>query len=178
MTEASAQTIQASSDTIQELRSIAERHIREIQEEKEQEEREDLRRLEELQHYARPRRREKIAKTTTTMSTTASKMRSAHDVLDRMHWDDSLDASKFTIGYLERFTGIKEIPASSWVSEFTEEEWIPQHRIKYFKQRNDNGEQVTVWDREKRIDRIFGSGLTNLEEAKVCSRDRGVVLAQ
>ena len=193
MAEMSAQHLDIPSDTIQQLRSIAERHLREIQEEKLQEEKDELRSLEDLQHYARPRRREKTAKVPLTMSTTAPKMRSAQgrsvaivgwllfmfplpDVLDRLQWDDSLDASKFTIGYLERFAGIKEIPATSWVTDSTEEEWIPQHRIKYFKQKNDNGEQVTVWDREKRIDRIFGSGLTDLEEG--CLRDGGVVLTQ
>ncbi|KAK4938339.1 hypothetical protein LTR10_021223 [Elasticomyces elasticus] len=178
MAEASARTVKAPSDTVQELRSIAERHLREIKEEKEQEEKDNLRRSEELQRYARPRWREKTAKAPTTMSATAPKMRSAQDVLDRLHWDDCLDASKFTIGYLERFSGIKEIPASSWVSEFTEEEWIPQHRIKYFKQNNVAGDQVTVWDREKRIDKIFGSGLTELQEANVCSKDGSVDLAQ
>lgn len=44
-----------------------------------------------------------------------------------------------------------------WISDISEEEFIPQHRIKYFK-RNSDGE--IVWDREGRVDRIFGSGLT------------------
>lgn len=100
------------------------------------------------------------------------------DVLDRLHWDDSLDASKYTIGYLERFTGIKEMPAARWISDFTDEEWIPQHRIKYFKQTTDDGNKVTVWDREKRIDRIFGSGLVDPEETDVRSNDGGVELTQ
>ncbi len=44
-----------------------------------------------------------------------------------------------------------------WVGECSDEDFIPQHRIKYFK-RNSDGE--VVWDREGRIDKIFGSGLT------------------
>jgi uncharacterized protein (UPF0248 family) len=63
----------------------------------------------------------------------------------------------FTIGYLERFEGIKEMPMSKWVRETSDEDFIPQHRIKYFK-RSSDGE--VVWDREGRVDKIFGSGLT------------------
>lgn len=65
--------------------------------------------------------------------------------------------SKYTIGYLERFAGIKEIPATAWVPEITDEDWIPQHRIKYFKRLNENAEQEIVWDRENRVDKIFDS---------------------
>lgn len=64
-------------DTIQHLRGIAERHLRQIDEEKEQDERDDLRRLEELQHYAKPRRRNKTADVPSSTSTTGPKMRSA-----------------------------------------------------------------------------------------------------
>lgn len=50
-----------------------------------------------------------------------------------------------------------EMPLATWVTETSDEDFIPQHRIKYFK-RNTDGE--IVWDREARIDKIFGSGLT------------------
>ena len=45
----------------------------------------------------------------------------------------------------------------NWVRETSDEEFIPQQRIRYIK-RNSDGE--VVWDREARIDKIFGSGLT------------------
>ncbi len=69
--------------------------------------------------------------------------------------------SKYIIEYLERFAGIKEIPATAWIRETTQEEWIPQHRIKYFKHLNENGQQEVVWDRENRIDKIFKSDSRN-----------------
>jgi hypothetical protein len=43
-----------------------------------------------------------------------------------------------------------------WKTEQTDEEFIPQHRILYFKRRADN---VIVWERRTRIDDIFGSGI-------------------
>lgn len=50
---------------------------------------------------------------------------------------------------------------SAWkggVADFTDEEWIPQHRIMYFRKRGD-GEGRRVWDRATRLDRLFGSGV-------------------
>lgn len=46
-----------------------------------------------------------------------------------------------------------------WVSETSDEDFIPQHRIKYFK-----------WDREGRVDKIFGSGLTG-STAEECENE-------
>jgi uncharacterized protein (UPF0248 family) len=74
-----------------------------------------------------------------------------------LRWDPGLQKSNFTIGYLERFEGIKEIPVAKWITDTSDEDFIPQHRIKYVK-RSSDGE--IMWDREGRIDKIFGSGLT------------------
>jgi MJ1316 RNA cyclic group end recognition domain len=62
------------------------------------------------------------------------------------------------------------MPMTLWVSETSDEDFIPQHRIKYFK-RNSDGE--VVWDREGRIDKIFGTGLTGrkIEESKTKQGD-------
>ncbi|KAK5446720.1 hypothetical protein LTS15_009653 [Exophiala xenobiotica] len=155
----------AASDTISRLRNIAETHLREIGEEILQEEKDQARRNQELERYAKQRRQDKtstlvVLSGSTTTRTPTPKMRSAQDVLDRLRWDHALDLSRYSIGYLERFSGIKEIPAAVWVSEFTEEEWIPLHRIKYFKRTTtETGEQEIVWDRDRRIDKIFsGTG--------------------
>ena len=67
-----------------------------------------------------------------------------------------MPSADFIIGYLERFAGLKEMPLTLWLDESTEEDFIPQHRIKYFK-RAGTGE--VVWDRDERIDKIFRSGL-------------------
>ncbi len=47
----------------------------------------------------------------------------------------------------------------SWKSETTHDDFIPEHRISYFKRKSDG---AIVWDREKRRDEIFGSGVTSL----------------
>ena len=72
----------------------------------------------------------------------------------RLRWDADFQTSSYILGYLDRFEGIKEAAISDWLEESTEEDWIPEHRIKYVK--NTDGE--VVWDRHKRIDKVFGSG--------------------
>ena len=66
-----------------------------------------------------------------------------------------MDRADYVVGYLDRHAGIKEMPVTWWRSEPTEEEFIPQSRIRYFKRISD-GE--CVWDREGRVDGVFGSG--------------------
>ena len=77
------------------------------------------------------------------------------DILSRLVWDPNIDRTDYIIGYEDRFLGSKELPLELWKTNTTDEEFIPQHRILYFKRRGD-GE--IVWDRVKRIDKIFGSG--------------------
>lgn len=68
--------------------------------------------------------------------------------------------------------------AASWISEPTEDEWIPQHRIRYFKRFDDSGKQEVVWDRDNRIDRMFGSSTNKEANNDVSSKDRGEQLTQ
>ncbi|KAF3402650.1 Nuclear poly [Talaromyces pinophilus] len=86
------------------------------------------------------------------------RLRPADDVLNRLRWDASFDSSDYVVGYVDRFIGEKEMPIDRWKSEQTHEEFIPMHRVLYFKRKSD-GERV--WDREKRIDLIFNTGATN-----------------
>lgn len=83
------------------------------------------------------------------------KLRTAADVINRIRWDEALDAGDFVVGYEDRFVGIKERPLEDWTGEQTDEEFIPQHRIQYFKRRSDG---MRLWDRNSRTDLIFGSG--------------------
>jgi uncharacterized protein (UPF0248 family) len=85
----------------------------------------------------------------------AGKLRSAIDALNRIRWDVSMDSSDYLIGYEDRFIGAQEKALDSWKAEQTDEEFIPQHRILYFKRKSDG---VIVWDRRSRVDTIFGSG--------------------
>ena len=53
---------------------------------------------------------------------------------------------------------------SQWIRESTDEEWIPQHRIRYFKRvtkvegptTDQKMEVDVVWHRDQRVDKIFG----------------------
>ncbi|OAG34836.1 hypothetical protein AYO21_10998 [Fonsecaea monophora] len=163
-----------SSDSIGRLRGVAEKHLKDIEEERLQEEKDEVKRIQELEHYSKHKKQGKQGMPNTPSEVSVPKMRSAQDVLKRLQWDTDLDMSRYIIGYLERFAGIKELAATHWISEVTEEDWIPQHRIKYFKRISENGEAEIVWDREKRIDKIFGSGLREDDETvDVNSEDGG-----
>lgn len=80
------------------------------------------------------------------------------DVLDRLRWDPSFDASEYVVGFLDRFGGNLEIRVSEWLNESTEEDWIPQHRIRYFKRTKQGTDDEVVWHRLHRIDKVFGTG--------------------
>lgn len=84
------------------------------------------------------------------------KLRPALDVLNRLRYDPDLDDEDHVVGYRDRHDGVQELCASLWKSDTTDEEFIPQHRIKYFKRKSD---KVVVWDRFMRLDLIFGSGI-------------------
>jgi hypothetical protein len=69
-----------------------------------------------------------------------------------IRWDNELDQTQFTVGYLDRFLGVLEVPFSKF-------EWgvIVQHRILYFKYKG-----IIIWDkrgttRKERVDDVFGS---------------------
>ncbi|XP_061631310.1 leukocyte receptor cluster member 9 isoform X2 [Phyllopteryx taeniolatus] len=87
-----------------------------------------------------------------------SRMRTADDVISRILWDSSVDASQFVVGYVDRFLGVMERPFSdfNWDTnpgdcDYTEIA-LPRHRIQYFTYRSHR-----VWDRHSRTDRVFGS---------------------
>ncbi|KLJ13054.1 hypothetical protein EMPG_11981 [Blastomyces silverae] len=100
-------------------------------------------------------------KSTTKPPVSSAKLRPASDILSRLRWDPSLHGTEYIIGYEDRFLGAKEISLDRWKSEQTDEEFIPQHRILYFKRKEDGR---VVWDREARRDEIFGSGVGKGEE--------------
>ncbi|TFA97517.1 hypothetical protein CCMA1212_010760 [Trichoderma ghanense] len=85
----------------------------------------------------------------------AGKLRTAVDALNRIRWDPGMDSGDYIVGYEDRFLGAQERALDSWRTEQTDEEFIPQHRILYFKRKSDG---VIAWDRRSRVDTIFGSG--------------------
>ena len=94
-----------------------------------------------------------------TLDNKLPSMRTAADVIKRLQWDSSLNAENFVIGYVDRFVGILERPFLdfSWgIEALTGDDpsvfTVPQHRISFFKYNDE-----IVWDKEKRLDKIFGS---------------------
>jgi uncharacterized protein (UPF0248 family) len=84
-----------------------------------------------------------------------AKLRPATDILNRLRWDPNINSSDYLVGYTDRFLGTKEIGLDNWKTEQTDEEFIPQHRIVYFKRKSDG---LIMWDRDTKRDEIFGSG--------------------
>lgn len=95
-------------------------------------------------------------------------LRPAKDILSRIRHDPALKESDFIIGYSDRHAPeIMELDVSAWKGggDITDEEWIPQHRIVYFRRKGEGDETgERVWDREKRLDRLFGSGVVPPDE--------------
>lgn len=98
-----------------------------------------------------------LIRPSTSTPVSSSKLRPASDILNRLRWDPNLDPSDYIVGYEDRFLGAKETALEKWKTEQTDEEFIPQHRILYFKKKGEGGGEV-VWERASRIDKMFGSG--------------------
>ncbi|KAJ5912332.1 hypothetical protein N7504_001215 [Penicillium tannophilum] len=89
-----------------------------------------------------------------------NKLRPAGDIINRIIWDSTLSPDNYVIVFLDRFQGELEVGFGSWKKESTDEEFIPQHRVLYI--RHVDGE--IVWDRRRRIDKIFNSGNSAFSE--------------
>lgn len=73
-------------------------------------------------------------------------MKTAEDVLLHFEYDTNLDKRYFRIGYIDQYLGLQEKSFNDF--DLT----LPKNRIQYFKYIND-----IIWDKESRIDLIFGS---------------------
>jgi uncharacterized protein (UPF0248 family) len=134
---------------------------RDILEEEEESETDLSTEGEEFPKATKSRRSKKEKLTKLNVPTTAKppgmgKFRSATDVMNRLRWDQGMDETNYMVGFEDRFTGAQEKALVQWKTEQTDEEFIPQHRILYFKRKSDG---VVVWERKTRVDRIFGSGV-------------------
>ncbi|EPS25172.1 hypothetical protein PDE_00103 [Penicillium oxalicum 114-2] len=83
-----------------------------------------------------------------------NRLRPAADIINRINWDSEFTREDYIIGFVDRFEGQLEVSMDAWKKETTDEEFIPQHRVLYI--RHVNGD--IVWDRRRRIDKIFNSG--------------------
>ena len=97
-------------------------------------------------------------------------MKTASDVISRIVWDELLLAGSFTIGYIDRFRGVIEnnFTAFCWDDLASVDHMalaIPQHRIQYFKYHD-----IKVWDKNDRLDNVFGSTGSGVTIAEVMAR--------
>ena len=98
-------------------------------------------------------------------------LRPASDILSRIRHDPDLDERDYIVGYHDRHEPeAVEMAVSAWKGggDVTDEEWIPQHRILYFRRASD-GE--LVWHRGQRLDRLFGSGIQITAEKAIEEAD-------
>lgn len=67
------------------------------------------------------------------------------------------------MGYHDRHADVIELPVTAWRGggDVTDEEFIPQHRILYFRRKGDG---IKVWDRKERLDLLFHSGNGSVNE--------------
>ena len=127
---------------------------------------------------ARAKKSRKVQKALSSSAKASDRpLRPAQDILSRLRHDPALSSQSFSIGYLDRHTpDIMEMPLDKWNNgDVTEEEFIPQHRILWFR-RNEDG--AKVWDRRERIDMIFaggsrsGDGPINILSEESCSVEK------
>lgn len=88
-------------------------------------------------------------------------LRPVQDIVGRIRFDPIFDAAHFTIGYEERFAGVREAP----LADFLGEGEVPWHRIWFIK-----AGPLIVWDRRERIDLVFGSGISQAADLAAIQR--------
>ncbi|KAL2159875.1 hypothetical protein VTH06DRAFT_2008 [Thermothelomyces fergusii] len=135
----------------------------EVDEDDEEEGEQDAAPDPDLGHDEEPRKKEKKKRGPASKKPIAAvdlradktkKFRSAVDAMNRIRWDPQIDSSDYVVGYEDRFSGAQEKELSAWKSDQTDEEFIPQHRILYFRRKSDG---KLVWDRRTRLDELFGN---------------------
>lgn len=82
------------------------------------------------------------------------KLTPASSILNRLRWDGAFDGKDFVVVYEDRHAGLMESPVESWITESTEETFVPMHRIRAVKKKSTG---MVVWHREERIDLISGT---------------------
>ncbi|MBK9757915.1 MAG: DUF504 domain-containing protein [Nannocystis sp.] len=88
-------------------------------------------------------------------------LRPVQDIVGRIRFDPIFAAAHFTIGYEERFAGVREAP----LADFLGEGEVPWHRIWFIK-----AGPLIVWDRRERIDLVFGSGISQAADLAAIQR--------
>lgn len=84
------------------------------------------------------------------------RLRTFEDVFHRMRWDDKYTMDDMTMGYEDRLLGAMEMPLCDFVP-IAEGGELPMHRVWYIRCAAD-----VLWDRRRKLDLIFSSGLTSV----------------
>eukprot|EP01069_Polyplicarium_translucidae_P011299 Polyplicarium_translucidae@DN3798_c0_g1_i1.p4 len=91
---------------------------------------------------------------------TNPRLRTSLDVYNRLQWDEEArkwDPASIRIGYEDRFRGPMEIALLDFQPQGGD---IPMHRVMYFRDDDEAGAAGVIWDRRRRLDLLFRSGLT------------------
>ena len=117
------------------------------------------------------RRKEQALKSSTKASDRP--LRPAQEILSRLRYDPVLSLQSYTIGYLDRHAPeAMEMPLEQWKGgDVTDEEFIPLHRILWFRRDHDG---VKVWDRKERLDLVFGTGRGSAEDEQAIVANESV----
>ena len=90
------------------------------------------------------------------------KLRSSLDIYNRLIHDKTLniDLNNVNIGYSDHVLGDQEMCILDWTM-IDKGGDIPMHHILYFILILDNKNKIILWDRKSKLDRLYGSGMTN-----------------
>ena len=89
-------------------------------------------------------------------------LRSSLDIYNRLIHDKTLniDLNNVFIGYSDHVLGDQEMCILNWVM-IDKGGDIPMHHILYFTFILNNGNKLILWDRQTKLDRLYGSGITH-----------------
>eukprot|EP01083_Nonionella_stella_P146370 460244_1 len=89
-------------------------------------------------------------------------LRSSLDIYNRLMHDTTLDINLMNvkIGYSDGVLGDQEICILDWTM-IDKGGDVPMHHILYFTFILNNGNKLILWDRKTKLDRLYGSGVTN-----------------
>ena len=95
------------------------------------------------------------SKPVSPLPTSKRRLTPAHKIYDRISHDPTVDEELFTVGYLDRHTGMEEVAFNRFVTQEKEKFYntsVPFHRIRYFKYKDH-----IAWDRDSRVDLLDGN---------------------
>ncbi|KUJ20962.1 uncharacterized protein LY89DRAFT_420808 [Mollisia scopiformis] len=87
----------------------------------------------------------------------SASLRPAEDVINRLKYDRAnFKVDEWAIGYVDRhMQAMQEKPVRDWATDVTDEAFIPQHRIEYFKVYPKDSPPVIMWEKASKKDLIF-----------------------